>query len=298
MEAPSHQKRLIIITGARGVVGRGYLDLLSKEPNTVCVAVARGEIQSVPEGVIVLNMDLLDREGVAVAFERVSLADISEVAVIHSVGKFKFEPEGIPEADADKDGIDDEVYKTNVETFLNILRTLLPRIEKERQTGRELKLALCGLGSISDKYQVKFWNSYTKAKDVLRSVIYNLVQENPENVRGLFVNVSTVDTENENELRPNADKTYWLKAGEIARSSLPFILEEKMGSWKQIDVFKESPLFREGYYENLEEVRNQWLKQMNGGESRVPVEITGSEVKVRVNDSTQDLFEGSRFRFK
>ena len=263
-----------------------------------CVAIARRDIQDLPAGVRLLKLDLLDKEAVTSSFEQIPLSDIDEIVLIHSVGKFKFEPEGNPEIDIDGDGIDDEVYKTNIETFLNILRSLLPRIENQHREGRALSLALCGLGSISDKYQVAYWSSYTKAKNVLRSIIYNLVQEKPESVRGLFVNVSTVDTENENELRPFADKTYWLKAKEIANASLPFVLGEESGSWKQVDVFKESPLFREGYYEDLAEIRRQWMAQQEGGEKGSVTQNAElhSEVKVNITDSIQDLFEGGQFK--
>ena len=292
---------IVFITGAGGVVGHEYLHLFYRQPNVVCVAIARRDIHDLPSGVTLLKLDLLNKEAVAKSLEQISLSDIGEIILVHSVGKFKFEPEGRPEIDTDGDGIDDEVYQTNIETFLNILRSLLPRIEQERQEGRELSLALCGLGSISDKYQVAYWSSYTKAKNVLRSIIYNLIQENPKSVRGLFINVSTVDTDNENELRPFADKTYWLKAKEIANASLPFILGEESGSWKQMDIFKESPLFREGYYQDLAEIRRQWMAQKEGTEKEeMALQKTQqhSEVKVNISDSIQDLFESTRFKYK
>ena len=298
----SDKKILAIVTGARGVVGREYLNILSNKPDTTCLAISRNKIENLAPEIIQLNLDLLDKSAVEKALADTSLSTIEEIIFIHSVGKFKFEQTGLPEIDLDKDGIDDEVYQTNIETFLNILRSLLPKIEQERMVGRELNLALCGLGSISDKYQVAYWSSYTKAKNQLRSIIYNLIQEKPDYIRGLFINVSTVDTENENELRPNADKTYWLKGSEIARASLPFIVGQKNGSWKQIDIFKKSPFFQDGYYKNLEGVRARWAEQMKKrNQNEKPMtseneENAAEQDKVIIRDATNDLFEGPNFR--
>lgn len=302
MYMASDKKTLAIVTGSRGVVGREYLNILSSRPNTTCLAISRSKIENLAPKITQVNLDLVDKAAVEKAFIDVSLSTVEEIIFIHSVGKFKFEPAGLPEIDLDQDGIDDEVYQTNIETFLNILNSLLPKIEKERSLGRELNLALCGLGSISDKYQVAYWSSYTKTKNQLRSIIYNLIQEKPDYIRGLFINVSTVDTENENELRPNADKTYWLKGLEIAQASLPFIIEQKNGSWKQVDIFKESPFFQDGYYENLEEVRIRWAEQMkekSQNENQIINESNegiDSQQKIIIRDASNDLFGGPSFK--
>jgi NADP-dependent 3-hydroxy acid dehydrogenase YdfG len=301
MDEASNKKRIIIVTGASGVVGQEYVEYFSQQPHTTCVAVSRRDLGYQCENTTSVIVDLLHKQEVEHAFGSLNFSEIDEVVFIHPVGKFKYEENGIPEIDLDGDGIDDDIYKTNVETFTNVLRVLVPNIEEERQNGRDVHLALCGLGSISDKYQVKYWSSYTKAKDVLRSIVYTLVQERSEYVRGLFVNVSTVDTKNENELRSSADKSYWLEADELVRSSIPFLLHEIAGSWKQVDIFRESPYFREGYYEDWTLVRKAWQEQMKKSDQKDFSSEGGvSESKkgeLRVREETQDFF-GSEMRRK
>jgi hypothetical protein len=69
-----------------------------------------------------------------------------------------------------------------------------------------------------------------------------------------------VDTGNENLLRPNADKTYWLHPEEIVSQTLPELLN--VSSYKEIDLFKEKPDFNETYYLDHQAILKKWEKEM------------------------------------
>tara|TARA_B100002051_G_scaffold276170_1_gene322896 strand:- start:528 stop:1409 length:882 start_codon:yes stop_codon:yes gene_type:complete len=289
-------KKLVLVTGASGAIGRDYLEEFSELPEFDCVAIARREFETSADNFTFLELDLLDEAKVNESIQTIDFSVYSEVVFIHSVGMFKYEPNGEPSIDNDEDGIDDEVYKTNIETFVNIIKPLYKRM---LQSEEGFKLSLYGMGSVSDKHQIKYWQSYTKSKNILRSIIYNLIQENPEQVKGMMFNVSTVDTEKENELRPNAEKTYWLSGKEIAVATLPFIIKGKFGEWKELDIFKNSPLFEDGYYENLSEIRKRWEQQMKQNENpgeNIFEEIDG-EVATRLFEAKPPL-DGPFFKFR
>ncbi len=75
-----------------------------------------------------------------------------------------------------------------------------------------------------------------------------------------MINVSTVNTGNENILRPHADKTYWLHPEEIVSQTLPELVN--ISSYKEIDLFKEKPDFNENYYLDHEAILKKWEKEM------------------------------------
>ena len=127
---------------------------------------------------------------------------------------------------------------------------------------------MCGLGSVSDRYRVPFWHSYTAAKDELRSTLRGIVELlNPmqRKALALMVNVSTTDTGNENRLRPNADHSFWLPPQTIVDRSLPILLDAPIEPphYREMDVFQEQPGFDPAaYYGNTGAVLEKWEKEM------------------------------------
>lgn len=252
-----YMKKLVLVTGAAGSLGEAYLNYFQTFPEYRVVALVRTEGSlKIPE-VVSITADLLNSSEVMKAIEALSLEDISDITLIHPVGKFKFEESGVPENDANNDGIDDEVYASNVITLENILETLLIRMEKE---GRVIPLTVCAFGSISSKYDIPYWRSYTRAKNIVRSTLRTLSGNKERKIRGVFVEVSTTDTGNENLLRPHADKTYWLSPKEIVERSVSAI----MGSepFVELGIYKPWPEFTSNYYENIEQIREKWGREM------------------------------------
>jgi protoporphyrinogen oxidase len=77
------------------------------------------------------------------------------------------------------------------------------------------------------------------------------------------VDVSTVDTGNENDLRPHADKTYWLQPEEIVVKALPELMT--LSTYKEIDVVKQKPDFNPDYYLDHEAILKKWKQEMGEG---------------------------------
>ena len=184
---------------------------------------------------------------------------VKEVYLIHSIGPFLFEEAGRPEIDENKDGIDDRVYDVNVVTLLNIAGPLIRKVHEEAKKS-PLKLTICAFGSVTDRYLVPWWQSYSKAKNCIREYIRSNVGEH---TRGVFINVSTTSTEKEEKLRPFADKTYWLSCKEVVNRSIRAILDENL-DWQEIDMFKPNPAYRSDYYFDHKGIREKWLKEIKG----------------------------------
>ncbi len=112
--------------------------------------------------------DLLNEGDVAAAFGAIDLSNSDEIYLVHAVGKFKFEGNSADITDLDNDGIDDEVYATNVLTLKNTLKALFAH----RPTHAKIKI--CAFASVSDKYAIPFWNSYTQSRNIIRGYLKEL----------------------------------------------------------------------------------------------------------------------------
>ena len=241
--------RLSIVTGASGKLGEAFIETLKNQGETV-YAFSRRSAKTTADELFVA--DLLDETQVEVILNKIDFSAYKEVLLVHTVGKFKFQGNGTEIIDANGDGIDDEVYDTNVITTKNILKFLLSTIESG------VPIRVCAFASVSDKHNVPFWSSYTRAKNILRGYLQTLCETQKLSV--LMVNVTTVDTGNENLLRPNADKTYWLKPQEIVDRVLPELVV--LSGYKEIDVIKEKPDFDEKYYIDHEALLEKWRTEM------------------------------------
>lgn len=241
--------RLFIVTGASGKLGATFIASLKEGNNEVC-ALSRKPIETQADTTFVV--DLLDEAQIDSVFNTSDLSGFTEIILIHTVGKFKFEGVDSAISDTDGDGIDDEVYATNVITTKNILKHLLAHKEKETN------LNVVAFASVSDKHDVPFWSSYTRAKNILRGYLQTLSEE--KQISALMVNVSTVDTGNENLLRPNADKTYWLNPQEIIERVLPELAA--LTGYREMEIIKKKPDFDENYYLDHEALLEKWRKEM------------------------------------
>ena len=152
-------------------------------------------------------------------------------------------------------------------TFTHLVNLLLAKLEQLQGHGCHPTLALCGFGSVTDKYKIPFWHSYTHAKDLTRSFVQDLIDSDRlvTRIRGRFINVSTTDTGNENKLRPYAtreEKRYWLKPEKIVAQSIAQI-DCLDPAWLEIDVYEPMPgFYRDEYYRNYQRFREKWERQM------------------------------------
>ncbi len=257
--------RLVIVTGASGAVGNSFVEHFLQEKNTTCVAVSRSPMET---EAVHCQVDLTDDVAVKQAIAELDLEDISDVILIHGVGKFKYEHEcDVSALGNTPEEVDDEIFSSNYQTFVNVAEPLIEKLNHEHQKGRKTTLALCAFGSITDKYKIPFWRSYTYAKDSLRHYIKELShsEEWKGLIRGRFINVSTTDTGNENKLRPKAtieEKQYWLKPVKIVRNSID-ALECLTPLWQEIDIYEPMPGFDpHSYYNNPQKIQQKWKRQM------------------------------------
>ena len=251
-------KQLVIITGANGKLGRAYLDHFSSISDFDIISVSRSKEIEQPTVFQNIYTDLLDQRNVKSEIDKIDFSTYQKIFLIHPVGKFKFQKNGSPEIDKDSNGIDDEVFSSNVVTLENILTPIIDRIKN-----METKICVCAFGSISDRYDIPFWSSYSKSKNILRSILKSLSLEKTllDKISILFVNVSSVDTGNENKLRPYADKKFWLKPEKIVEKSMEFLLSDFKG-YKEIDTYNPMPDFDTNYFHNNEKILRKWLKEM------------------------------------
>ncbi|MBI5064700.1 hypothetical protein HZA97_00560 [Candidatus Woesearchaeota archaeon] len=253
------KQKIVIVSGATGDLGRAYLEYYAKQPNISCYGLIRREERNPISGVEYLTSDLEDAVAVREQIQKIPLKDIAEVILIHPVGKFKFEPNGIPEVDKTGDGIDDDVFTSNVDTFHNIARVIL----EQREEHPNISVTLAAFGSLSDPYEVPWWGSYTKSKLILRKEMRDLSRIEPA-VNSVFMNLSSVKTSKENKTRPYADTKYWLSPEEVVERSVRTI-ENPQQSYSELDLYNPSPEYTGSYYKNFEELRRKWLREMNGG---------------------------------
>ena len=258
--------RLAIVTGAGGAVGARYLKHFLKQENTKCVALSRSNLETTD--VIQFKVDLLDEKRTREAIKQLDLSEVNDLILVHGVGKFKYEDlKSLPHLNQERQKIDDEVFSSNYNTFVNVVNPLVEKLNEEHQRGQKTTLALCGFGSISDKYKIPFWHSYTYAKDTLRQYIKDLAKSEEWQglIRGRFINVSTTDTGNENKLRPNVsheEKQYWLKPEKIVVQSMA-VIESLQPLWQEIDVYEILPGFNpEEYYNDYQTIKEKWQRQM------------------------------------
>ncbi len=245
---PGLEKKLILIAGATGGIGNAFYQYFVKQPHNQCLGIGRKE----GYGPGHIKLDLLNAEKVKETVEQMDLQNTSEILCIHTIGIDKFEFSGKPDIDQDGDGIDDEVYASNVRTFTNLAHPLIDRSLKMK-----IAVHFVGVASISDIYKVPFWQSYSRSKDELRK----FMRQTPSNVRGTMLNVSSVNTNLEQYHRPFAERTYWLYPDDLVTKAIPLI--ERTGiKYVEADIFNPSPDYTPDYFTNHQKLLAKWLKEM------------------------------------
>lgn len=243
-------KTLAIVSGAAGAVGKAFLDAFAVQ-GCDCIGISRRPIEA--DHKIVIS-DLSDADQTNKVINTIDFRDYEKIIFVHTVGGFKFEVDGKPEIDEDCDGIDDEVYHGNVDTFKNVVDALITRVVCWQE------LAIANIGSISDQFDICWWRSYSRAKEAVRVMMRGLVKE--ESVRCVSLNVSTVKTDKECDLRPFADMKYWLTAEELAEKAMPYLICPATG-YIEVSLFNPMPNFNPvQYYLDPVAIRERWMREM------------------------------------
>ncbi len=253
------KKKTIIISGVNGDIGQEFARCLLNEGKLYGIS-RSGNKTGLQYSHICA--DLLNPEDVKSAFSQIDYSE--DLLYVHLPGKFRYEDDKHPIKDADLDGVDDEIYATNVTTFRNVKPYLLDYL-KNNKSGR---LKIIAIGSTSDIYDIPFWHSFTHAKNELRKEFRRLYghPETYGRVSCLFINVSTTDGRQLETERPFISKRYCLTPNEVLAQALPYILDDKPSSL-ELTVIKPNPSFAEPNYLSYDQVKNRWYSDMYGNSS-------------------------------
>ena len=123
-EEQSRIQRTIIIAGVNGDLGQEFARGLVDQGHLY--GISRGSKKSSLDYKHICA-DLLIPDEVRRAFAQIKPSN--DIIYVHLPGKFRFEDINHPITDKNKDGIDDEVYDTNVITFKTVRPVLLDYLE-------------------------------------------------------------------------------------------------------------------------------------------------------------------------
>jgi len=252
----SKSERIFIVAGL-GDIGSAFARGLSKEGSVY--GISRN-----PKGVGLtrfIRANLLNKDDVREAFRTIPVG--CDIIYLHLVGKFVFQDENHSINDENKDGIDDDTYLTNVETFRNVR----PHLTQYLLNNPSSKLKAVGIGSTSDIYDIPFWHSYTYSKNELRKEL-RLFYGNPQTfgrASTLLINVSTVSGEQLSTERPYISREFCLTPEEVVKSSLDCVLDSKTNCI-EMTLVKPNPEFLKADFWSDSNVRKRWYKDMKGGD--------------------------------
>ena len=183
-------KDLIIIAGVTGEIGIDFANYYSKEYRVI--GISRTGMQKDYDNFEMLNMDLLNPEDVVEKLDTIDFDGVCNVTVLHSIGVDKFENTNYPKIEP-INTIDEDVYNSNVNTFKNLVRPLIEKIEELREDGNRIKLKLSMIASIADKHDVLMLTSFSESKNIVRSYMRN-ISNNFSWVSAFVINVSSTVT--------------------------------------------------------------------------------------------------------
>jgi len=193
------------------------------------------------------------------------ITPLGDLTYIHLPGKFQFQDENHSIIDSNDDGIDDDTFATNVETFRNVKPYLSAYLERNT----DARLKIIAFGSTSDLYDIAYWHSYTHSKNELRKEFRSMYGE-PKTygrVSSLFINVSTTDGRRLAGERPYISKQFVLKPTEILDQAFPHIISTRP-EYLEISILKPNPDFSSEDYLDEKEIRERWYRDMYGGSKK------------------------------
>jgi hypothetical protein len=257
--AREEKSDLVLIAGASRGIGKAFYEHYSSRDDVECVGISRSGIDGL------VQCDLLDKDVIERTLNVFDWGKVKSLLYIHSVGFDKFEPDGKPEKGLDNgEGIDKEVYESNVETFFNIYSSL------ESKLKGSIPVTYCCIGAVADRYEVPYWQSFTRSKDCLRE---HLMKECNAERKAVFLNVgSTLDETGNKFGRVNADTTYWQNPDDLVAKSVPLIDNMKHIEKKYVeaDFFEFNPNYTPDYFTNHEKLYETWQKDLGYEGREVP----------------------------
>lgn len=253
-------KKLIIIAGAAGEIGTEYAKAFSQEEIDVIAIVRNKKTNITSSFVTEISCHLDDEVSISKAFSSVSLEDYQEITYLHTIGVDKFDPRGYP-AIQPMNTIDEDVYKTNVNSFKYFMRYVVKRMGSFNEGKKEkIQLRLAMIGGVADKYAPFVIESFCEAKYIIRQYIRCQTELYPDWISGVSINVTSTVTKSALAVRPFADTSYWLEPKDVVCASIKKLFDKKV-PYEEIDIIKKLPTFVSGYYENNKMLYEKWTKE-------------------------------------
>jgi short-subunit dehydrogenase len=254
-------KKLIIIAGASRGIGKAFLDQYKKLKDVIPYGINR-------TGAAGEKLDLMDVNASYKFVKNLDLKDVSRIVYMHAIGIDKFEPQGRPHIDFDGDGIDDEVLSSNYSAFIHLAEPLIDIVKTTK-----IPMTICNIGSISDIFQVPYWQSFSRAKNMVRQFGKSI---NETGINSLVLNVSsTLDEDGNTYGRKNIETTYWQTTNELIEKSFRVLDDfyKVSSNYAEFDFFKFNPSFRRDYFTNLPELYATWQRDLGFVGKEIPLGI-------------------------
>lgn len=258
-ETQDNAKRTFVIAGINGDIGIEFARRLQSHGKLCGISRKKDRL----EGIVYehVKCDLLKPREIQSMFSNLDYC--GDLTYIHLPGKFQFQDENHPITDTNNDGIDDDIFRTNVETFRNVMPTLFEYLLKHPNAN----LKLVAIGSTSDLYDIPYWHSFTHSKNELRKEFRKMYGHSATwgRVGSLFINVSTTEGKQLSGERPYISKKYILTPKEILDRSIGYVLDDKPDCL-EISILKPNPDFEDENFLDPGEIKRRWYRDMYGKE--------------------------------
>lgn len=254
-------KKLIITAGAAGEIGAEFCRK-AVENQIDCIGIIRNKktgIQSAYFQELTCNLD--NEKEIEQKLSDINFENYDQVIYLHTIGVDKFDPRGYPNIKP-MDTIDPEVYNTNVNSFKYLLKFCLQKINEinSHSKNKKVRFRIVLLAGVGDKFTPFVIESFCEAKFIIRQYTQSYVNLYPEWVSGLSINISSTITQSALRVRPHADTEFWLTPKEVVNKSFDELISDTK-LYKEIDIYKSSPFYTEGYYENNPLLYSRWSKE-------------------------------------
>lgn len=253
-------KTIIIIAGVAGEIGTNFAIELLRQGFHVLGTLRNKKVGNLGPNFFTVQCELSSEKSILENFKEIPLENYERIIYLHTIGMDKFTPRNYPDIQK-LSTIDQEVYETNVNSFKYLFRYLIKRIHQWNTENEDLIcLKTCIIAGMSDKYTPFVIEDFAEAKFILRGYIRSSIQRFSNWCSGLSINISSTITKAAIAARPHADTVFWFTPQEVVQRSIDELIGEEL-SYKELELFKPSPYFIEGYYENNEALYIKWSKE-------------------------------------
>lgn len=256
MKKVNHKKELFIISGCTGSIGEAFfIHYLLNKKDCLIYGISRKGIRinrfkNLPQYNSIINFNITSKLEVSNFTKKLTKNTFKTITYIHLLGEFKTEIDSKHlkyriTNDRDNDGIDDDVNNLVYNSFTLMVKGLLTFCKK-----KNVRLNIIQIGSLADKYKLKCFQSWWKAKNKTLTFIAPLVKKN-RLLNHYLLNVSTVLSTKEFIDRPHvfvteANPKFWLSPDKLVAEATKLV-SRKTGMVEK-DIYITNPNFSHNYF--------------------------------------------------